>query len=398
MLAEARKSAPTPGGVPEAEVRAWFDAHRADYKDPERRRVSVIVADATRPPRRDVLAAAKKAPTPAQWGELVRAKSIDPQARAERARRSRGRPRHRRRRPAIARGENPRVPDEVRAAAFEIAEVGGVADKVVAAQDKLLRRAPRRRSSPPHERTYAEAERAIRVKLAQEKLRAKEDELDRRARRSRSRSKIDEAALANGRSVDMGDGATRDAGRDAGRLRRADGRARHDRRRSSAMTRSARATADARWRSAASRRVTHRRRSRRRALELTPEELEGARRAEREGLPIAITPYYLVALRRARSRRARSAGSACPRVDEAHEVAGRLVDPLGEVAHEVAPHLVRRYPDRVAPPRDRSLRGLLPLLHALAHGRRRRRRGLARRARARVRVDRARTPRSATSS
>lgn len=29
------------------------------------------------------------------------------------------------------------------------------------------------------------------------------------------------------------------------------------------------------------------------ALVLTPEELEGARRAEREGLPIAITPYYL---------------------------------------------------------------------------------------------------------
>ena len=30
-----------------------------------------------------------------------------------------------------------------------------------------------------------------------------------------------------------------------------------------------------------------------RAIELTPEELEGARRAERAGLPIAVTPYYL---------------------------------------------------------------------------------------------------------
>jgi len=30
-----------------------------------------------------------------------------------------------------------------------------------------------------------------------------------------------------------------------------------------------------------------------RALSLTPRELEGARRAERAGLPIAITPYYL---------------------------------------------------------------------------------------------------------
>ena len=29
------------------------------------------------------------------------------------------------------------------------------------------------------------------------------------------------------------------------------------------------------------------------ALDLSPDELEGARRAESEGLPIAITPYYL---------------------------------------------------------------------------------------------------------
>ncbi|MBN9161495.1 MAG: peptidyl-prolyl cis-trans isomerase, partial [Myxococcales bacterium] len=39
MLAEARKGAPTPADVPESEVRAWFEAHRAEYKDPERRRV-----------------------------------------------------------------------------------------------------------------------------------------------------------------------------------------------------------------------------------------------------------------------------------------------------------------------------------------------------------------------
>ncbi len=83
-----------------------------------------------------------------------------------------------------------------------------------------------------------------------------------------------------------------------------------------------------------------------RVLDLTPEELEGARRAEREGLPIAITPYYLALCDRH--------DAACPvrrqcvpRIDEAREVPGDLADPLGEVEHEVAPHLVRRYPDRV---------------------------------------------------
>jgi lysine 2,3-aminomutase len=81
------------------------------------------------------------------------------------------------------------------------------------------------------------------------------------------------------------------------------------------------------------------------ALPLTDRELEGARRAEGQGLPIGITPYYL---------------SLCDRHDpacpirrqcvpdgrEGVEVPGDLFDPLGEEAHEVAPHLVQRYPDR----------------------------------------------------
>jgi lysine 2,3-aminomutase len=83
-----------------------------------------------------------------------------------------------------------------------------------------------------------------------------------------------------------------------------------------------------------------------RVLDLTPEELEGARRAEREGLPLAITPYYL-SLCDKHDAACPVRRQCVPRIDEAHEVAGDLVDPLGEVEHEVAPHLVRRYPDRV---------------------------------------------------
>ncbi|WP_437525761.1 KamA family radical SAM protein [Sorangium sp. So ce726] len=82
-----------------------------------------------------------------------------------------------------------------------------------------------------------------------------------------------------------------------------------------------------------------------RALSLTPEELAGARRAESAGLPIRVTPYYLSLCD--------EGDPACPirrqcvpLADEAAEVPGDLVDPLGEVAHEVAPHLVQRYPDR----------------------------------------------------
>ncbi len=83
-----------------------------------------------------------------------------------------------------------------------------------------------------------------------------------------------------------------------------------------------------------------------RALRLTERELAGARRAESQGLPLRITPYYLALVDRD--------DPACPirlqcvpdaREDE--ETPGDLTDPLGEVAHQVAPHLVQRYPDRV---------------------------------------------------
>lgn len=200
MLAEARKSAPVPADVPESEARAWFEAHRAEYKDPERRRLSVIVLrdEAT---ARDALAAAKKSPTSTQWGEVVRAKSIDPQARANVPVDLAGdlgivSP------PGDPRGENTRVPDEVRAAAFEIAELGGIADKVVASRGKFYVVRLTQKIAP-HERTFEEAERSIRVKLAQDKLRAKEDELIAELRKT-VKVAVDEAALATVK-VDMGD-------------------------------------------------------------------------------------------------------------------------------------------------------------------------------------------------
>ncbi|CAN5924034.1 hypothetical protein BH11MYX4_BH11MYX4_37890 [soil metagenome] len=220
MLAEARKSAPVPADVPEPEVRAWFEAHRAEYKDPERRRLSVVVLR-DEASAREALAAAKKVASSAQWGEIVRAKSVDPQARANVPVDLAGdlgivSP------PGDPRGENTRVPEEVRAAAFAIAEPGGVADKVVAAKGNYyVVRLTQKLAA--HERTYEEAERTIRVKLAQDKLRAKEDELIADLRKS-VKVEVDEAALGTVK-VDMGDGggpasAALDGGgaaRDAGR-------------------------------------------------------------------------------------------------------------------------------------------------------------------------------------
>ena len=80
-------------------------------------------------------------------------------------------------------------------------------------------------------------------------------------------------------------------------------------------------------------------------LQLTEDERSGALRAEQAGLPIGITPYYLSL--------ADPADPSCPirrqcvpHIAEDRDVPGDMVDPLGEQAHEVAPELVCRYPDR----------------------------------------------------
>jgi len=219
MLKEARKGAPVPADVPDSEVRAFFDAHKADYKDPERRRASVIIVP-TETLAKDALEAAKKTSGPtltAQWGELVRAKSIDPQAKANVPVDLVGdigmvSP------PGDGRGENTRIPEAVRAGLFEIPKVHDVLGRVVLADGRfyVVRLTQK---TEAHERSYQEAERAIRVKLAQDKIRAKEDELLAQLR-TKFPVVVDEKVLATVR-VDLGtDGGapgsapSSDAGRD----------------------------------------------------------------------------------------------------------------------------------------------------------------------------------------
>ena len=205
LLHEAHQGAPEPNAIPEDEVHAYFDAHKADYKDPERRRVSVIVLkdEAT---AKQVLDQALKTPGATQFGEIVRAKSIDAQAKANVPVDLAGdfgmvSP------PGDDRGDNPRIPPEVRAGAFEIGKVDEVLGRVVKAGDKfyVVRLTQK---TDARERTFAEAERSIRVKLAQDKIRAKEDDLLKQLR-VQFPVRIDEAALATV-NVNLGDAGARD--------------------------------------------------------------------------------------------------------------------------------------------------------------------------------------------
>jgi hypothetical protein len=194
LLKKAREGVPSPNDIPAEEVRAYYEAHRADFRDPERRRVSVIVvATPSEAGAGAVLDAARKA-TAAQWGELVRTKSVDPSAKANTPVDLAGdlgfvSP------PGDPRGANQRVPEEVRAAVFGagVDKAGDVAPRVVKVGGKfwIVRMSAR---TEAHDRTLEEAERSIRVKLAQDAIRGREEALLAELRRQYPVT-IDEAAL-----------------------------------------------------------------------------------------------------------------------------------------------------------------------------------------------------------
>jgi plasmid stability protein len=190
-LDRAREGAPAPADIPGDEVRAYYDAHRGDFHDPERRRLSVIVLSSQSAATAG-LETAKKT-TPAQWGEIVRAKSVDAHAKANVPVDLAGdlgfvSP------PGDNRGTSTQVPEEVRAGVFEITAVGDVLSRVVASGGRfyIVRFTSK---ADAHDRSVTDAERSIRVKLAQEKLHAKQEELIDDLRKQYP-VQIDEAALA----------------------------------------------------------------------------------------------------------------------------------------------------------------------------------------------------------
>ncbi len=209
VIRSARQAAPAPNDIAPEEVAAYYNAHKEDFHDPERRRISAVVLAHTAAASA-VLEVTRKAAEKADaspsadgradvWGDLVRTRSIDPQGATAMPPDLAGdlgftSP------PGDPRGVNPRIPEEVRAAAFEIARPGDVLPRVVEAKSpadgssrfyviKLVAKVD------GHDRSLADAERSIRVKLAEEKANASEaallDDL-----RKQYPVRIDESALA----------------------------------------------------------------------------------------------------------------------------------------------------------------------------------------------------------
>ncbi|HKY40123.1 MAG TPA: peptidyl-prolyl cis-trans isomerase [Polyangiaceae bacterium] len=193
LLAEVRAAAPAPADISEADARKYYDQHRDDFREPERRRVAHI-ALGTEAEAKAVLEKALPA-TPAEWGKLVAEKSRDPKSKP-----SAGVP------PELAgdlgivgppghpRGQNPNVPEALRAAVFEIDKLGDVLARPVAAGGSfhVIRMTGK---TDARDRTFADAERSIRVALVQEQVRAREAELEAELKKKYPVT-IDEAQLA----------------------------------------------------------------------------------------------------------------------------------------------------------------------------------------------------------
>jgi len=189
ILADARKGVPPPADIPASEIRAYYDAHRNEFREPERRRVAHIVVK-DKETAAKVLAAAKSG---TEWGELFRKDSLDAKTTASEPAELAGDlglvgP------PGDERGDNPRVRPEVRAAVFEIDAIGHVLDRVVPSADgfQIVRMIGK---SDAHDRTLAEADRSIRVALLQAKMDAREKELEDELRKQFP-VVVDEQALA----------------------------------------------------------------------------------------------------------------------------------------------------------------------------------------------------------
>ena len=193
LLAQTRASLATPSDIAEADARRYYDEHRDDFREPERRRVAHI-ALLTEAEAKAVLEKARVA-SPAEWGKLVAEKSRD-----VRGKPSTGMP------PELSgdlgivgppghpRGGNPSVPEPLRAAVFEIEALGGVLPRVVAAE-RAFHVVRMTGKTDARDRTYADAERSIRVALMQERIRAREAALEAELRKKYPVT-IDEAQLA----------------------------------------------------------------------------------------------------------------------------------------------------------------------------------------------------------
>lgn len=190
MRGKLLEGLPAPGTIPDADLRAFYDAHRDEYREPERRRVAQIVTkdEATAKKAADEA----KSANATQWGALVKKYSDEKPAGTEA--------------PEMA-GDlgfvtapsdthaqaNPKATAEVRKEAFALPSVGAVSAPFHDTNGWHVLRMIAKNDA--RDQSFADVERTLRVRVLQEKRAEKEkallDEM-----RKKLKVEIDEATLA----------------------------------------------------------------------------------------------------------------------------------------------------------------------------------------------------------
>lgn len=193
LMRELRAKEPKPSALSESTVRDYYNKHKSEFLEPERRRVAHIALK-DQAQAKKVLALAEKA-TPMQWGRLVQQYSIDKPPKPS--------PSHPLElsgdlgivsAPGTAHDNNPSVPNALRDAVFKIDKLGGVYPHLVQVGSvfHIVRLVGK---TAARQRSANEAERAIRVRIVQEGLKKKEAAFDKELR-ARFPVKLDQAALS----------------------------------------------------------------------------------------------------------------------------------------------------------------------------------------------------------
>jgi len=184
---------PAPEEISEREVRAYYDAHRSEFKEPERRRV-LLIKVGSEAVAQEVLKEAQAA-TGEEWAKLARKYSLEHATARE------GDPEEFAgdvgfvSPPGEQRGANNAVPDDARAAVFELKKVGDVLSRAVT-EGKYFYIVRLGGISPARDRTVSEADRAIRIELRRLMFLQAEKDLEAELR-NKYPVKIDEQAILN---------------------------------------------------------------------------------------------------------------------------------------------------------------------------------------------------------
>ena len=193
MIAESRKGLPAPAAIDQAAIQKYYDDHKEEFREPERRRVSVIVMG-SEDEARQVLEEAQNLESGERWGTLHATHSVDaaaapqPNAPADLAG-DRGivGP------PGDPKGASETVPEPVRRAVFKLSEVGDVFGDLVPYENKffIVRLSGK---TEGHTRSVEEADRSIRVAILQQMIAEREAAVEAELRK-RFGVRIDDEAL-----------------------------------------------------------------------------------------------------------------------------------------------------------------------------------------------------------